>query len=72
MSMMASGLHFSHGDVLLFKELQPSSAGALAGAALVLFALAVFERWLAATRLVLSARWNQKCALNDVHRSSHH
>jgi copper transporter 1 len=66
MSMMASGLHFATGDVLLFKQLQPSSAGALAGAALVLFVLAVFERWLAATRLVLNAKWHRKCVI-DLH-----
>jgi copper transporter 1 len=56
---MASALHFAGGDALVFSALTPRSPGALAGAALVLFALALFERWLAAARGVLDARWRE-------------
>lgn len=60
-SSMMSGLHTSGGDTLLFNSLRPTSPGALAGAALVLFAIAVLERWLAATRIVLDANWHKRC-----------
>jgi copper transporter 1 len=59
-STMTSFLHFAGGDMLLFHSLHPSSPGALAGAALVLFLIAVFERWLAAFRGAMDARWRER------------
>jgi copper transporter 1 len=63
---MMSGLHTSGGDTLLFNSLRPTSPGALAGAALVLFAIAVLERWLAATRIVLDANWHKRCVVSHL------
>lgn len=53
-------LHFTPGDYLYFKNWQPTSAGAMAGACIGLVVLALFERWLAATRGVLDLHWRQR------------
>ena len=60
MVMMTPWLHFVGGDNLLFKTLHPSSHGALAGACIILGLVAIFERWIAATRGVLEARWARR------------
>ncbi|EIN13571.1 hypothetical protein PUNSTDRAFT_79204 [Punctularia strigosozonata HHB-11173 SS5] len=59
-AMMTPFLHFTSGDALFFKAWTPSSAGALAGASIGLFFLAVFERWLAAMRGVLAIHWHKR------------
>ncbi|KAJ7073225.1 CTR copper uptake transporter [Mycena belliarum] len=68
MGMMAT-MHFTPiagADTLWFAGWAPRSAGGLLGACLGLFALAVFERWVAARRAVLSAAWARQArqALN--------
>jgi len=60
MGMMTPWLHFTGGDNLFFKSLTPSSKGALAGAALVLFFIAVFERFLAAKRVACELEWRER------------
>lgn len=57
---MTPWLHFKGGDNLFFKSLHPSSHGAIAGACIVLVALAVFERWVAAMRGMLEKHWRQR------------
>ena len=58
--MMTPWLHFTGGDNLFFKSLAPNSKGAIAGAALVLFVIAVFERFLAAQRVALEMKWKER------------
>lgn len=60
MMMMVPYLHFTGGDNLLFKTLTPSSHGAIAGACLILVALALLERWFATVRSRLSVHWHQR------------
>lgn len=60
MGMMTPWLHFTGGDNLFFKSLAPNSKGAIAGAALVLFVIAVFERFLAAQRVALEMKWKER------------
>jgi len=60
MDMMTPYLHFTGGDNLLFKTWTPSSHGAIAGACIGLVALAIFERWIAAMRGILSAHWRRR------------
>ncbi|KAL5534321.1 hypothetical protein ACEPAG_783 [Sanghuangporus baumii] len=60
MMMMTPYLHFSGGDNLFFKDIAPSSKGAIAGAAIILFFLAVFERYIVAMRSVMEARWRER------------
>jgi solute carrier family 31 (copper transporter), member 1 len=62
MTMMIPWLHFAGGDNLLFKSLHPSSRGAIAAACIVLIAIAVFERWVAAMRGSLEAHWRHRHA----------
>jgi copper transporter 1 len=59
--MMIPWLHFGGGDNLFFKSLYPSSPGALVGASIVLFLLAIFERWLSAVRVQMEAHWRERC-----------
>jgi len=56
---MVPWLHFSGGDNLLFQSWHPVSKGAIAGASIGLFLFAIFERWLAAMRGVMEARWRR-------------
>ncbi|KJA25952.1 hypothetical protein HYPSUDRAFT_36796 [Hypholoma sublateritium FD-334 SS-4] len=62
MSMMIPYLHFTGGDYLFFDVWQPKSPGALAGACVGLIVLALFERWLAATRVMFASYWEQRAA----------
>ncbi|TDL28568.1 hypothetical protein BD410DRAFT_811659 [Rickenella mellea] len=58
--MMTPWLHFNGGDFLYFQHLAPSSNGAIAGASIALFLLAVFERFAAGMRGTMERRWRQK------------
>lgn len=53
-------LHFATGDYLYLKTWQPTSAGAIAGACIGLVVLALFERWLTATRATLDLHWHKR------------
>ncbi|KAG8946174.1 hypothetical protein FRC04_012029 [Tulasnella sp. 424] len=59
---MVSHLHFSNpfADTLWFKEWVPGSKGALVGACIGLFVLALVERLLAGMRGVMEAWWRKK------------
>jgi copper transporter 1 len=59
-SMMTPFLHFTGGDYLFFKSLQPTSRGAIAGACIVLVLLAILERVLSAARGAMEAQWRHK------------
>ena len=58
--MMIPWLHFAGGDNLFFKTLHPSSGGAIAGACIVLVALAILERWVSGMRANLDGYWRKK------------
>ncbi|CCM02199.1 uncharacterized protein FIBRA_04279 [Fibroporia radiculosa] len=60
MDTMTPYLHFTGGENLLFKTWTPSSHGAIAGACIGLVALAIFERWVSAMRLLLVCHWRQR------------
>jgi len=58
--MMTPWFHFSTGDPVWFDTWMPTSKGALAGACIGLFLLAVVERWIAAMRAVVEVWWKRK------------
>ena len=58
--MMVPWLHFTRGDNLYFASWHPTSPGAITGACIGLVLLALFERWLAATRGILEAHWRRR------------
>ncbi|KAJ7319324.1 CTR copper uptake transporter [Mycena albidolilacea] len=60
--MMMPYLHFTRGDILWFAGWVPQSAGALAGACIGLFILAIVDRWLAAVRGMMEAHWREAAA----------
>ncbi|KAF5353250.1 hypothetical protein D9756_007777 [Leucocoprinus leucothites] len=53
-------LHFQGRDVLWFQGWVPQTKGAMAGACLGVFLLAIFDRWLSAMRVVAEAYWNKR------------
>ncbi|KAJ6566154.1 Ctr copper transporter family-domain-containing protein [Mycena capillaripes] len=57
--MMMPYLHFTRGDVLWFAGWVPQSAGAMFGACIGLFILALVDRWLAAVRGMMDAHWRE-------------
>ncbi|EIN05663.1 hypothetical protein PUNSTDRAFT_106633 [Punctularia strigosozonata HHB-11173 SS5] len=65
-------LHFTTGDILWFLGWVPKSTGAMVGACIGLFLLAIFERWLAACRALGEAHWRMRAqiALSDKFNSS--
>jgi len=61
---MTAYLHFSPlSDTLWFQYWVPSSAGALFGACIGLFLLAIFERWIAAGRAIAEQSWHKSAQL---------
>ncbi|KIM37683.1 hypothetical protein M413DRAFT_20193 [Hebeloma cylindrosporum] len=65
-------LHFTPGDVIWFLGWVPQSRGAMAGASIGLFLLALVDRWLAAIRASAESHWRRRLnsAANDTKRSS--
>jgi len=55
--MMTPYLHFTRGDTLWLREIVPKSKGAVAGACIFLFVLAMFERFYASWSARTQARW---------------
>ena len=53
-------LHFTPGDNLWFMGWVPQSAGAMAGACIGLFLLALVERWITACRAVMEVHWTKR------------
>ncbi|KZT21703.1 hypothetical protein NEOLEDRAFT_1073073 [Neolentinus lepideus HHB14362 ss-1] len=54
---MTPWLHFAAGDNLIFEAWHPDSKGAIAGASIALVVFSILERWVAAFRAVMEARW---------------
>lgn len=63
---MVPWLHITGGDVLLFENIRPTSAGAIAAASIVLASIAIFERWVSAVRGILEDKWRMKCAFHKL------
>jgi len=57
MMMMVPYLHFTPGDNLFFDTVAPSSAGAIFAACLILFLLAILDRYVRAARRGLERRF---------------
>ncbi|KLO18684.1 hypothetical protein SCHPADRAFT_819296 [Schizopora paradoxa] len=53
-------LHFTTGDNLFFLGWVPKSTGAMIGACIALFLLAIIERWIAACRSLMEAHWRKR------------
>ena len=53
-------LHFTPGDVMWFLGWVPQSRGAMVGASIGLFLLALVERWLAAIRASAESHWRRR------------
>ena len=53
-------LHFTPGDILWFEGWVPKSTGAMIGACIGLFLLAMVERWVSAMRGVMEGYWRAK------------
>jgi Ctr copper transporter family protein len=60
MGNMIMYLHFTIGDNLWFLGWAPRSAGAMAGACIGLFMLAIAERWFVAMRGVMEEHWSTR------------
>ena len=58
--MMKPWLHFTGGDYLYFSTVAPSSHGAITGAAIVLFVIALLDRFVFAIRGVMGQRWKKR------------
>lgn len=57
---MNAWLHFGKSDYLLFETWRPSSNGAIAGTCTAIFALAIFDRSLAALRRTREDHWRTR------------
>jgi solute carrier family 31 (copper transporter), member 1 len=57
---MVPWLHFTPGDVLLFQDWAPTTPGAVFGACVGLFMLAIIDRWLAALRRFMEIWWAER------------
>lgn len=53
-------LHFTPGDNLWFLGWVPQTAGAMVGACIGLFLLALVDRWIAACRAVMDVHWSKR------------
>ncbi|KAG9128297.1 hypothetical protein FRC07_001232 [Ceratobasidium sp. 392] len=58
--MMIPYLHFTPGDALFFKEWVPKSPGAVGGACVGMFALAIIQRCISAMRGVMDQHWKHR------------
>lgn len=68
--MMVPYLHFTPGDILWFQGWVPESAGAMVGACIGLFMLALIDRWLAAMRRVMEGHWARKAQILYAKKNS--
>lgn len=57
---MLTFLHFTPGDTLWFQGWVPASSGAMVGACIGLFFLAVVDRWMGACRAVMEVHWRTR------------
>ncbi|KAF7980532.1 hypothetical protein HWV62_37663 [Athelia sp. TMB] len=56
-------LHFVPGDNLWFLGWVPESAGAMVGACIGLFLLALVDRWIAACRAIMEVHWSKRAQM---------
>jgi len=63
MGNMLMYFHFTIGDNLWFLGWAPHKAGAMAGACIALFMLAIAERWLVAMRGVMEDHWSTRAQI---------
>ncbi|KAI0277560.1 Ctr copper transporter family-domain-containing protein [Russula aff. rugulosa BPL654] len=73
MGNMIMYLHFKIGDNLWFYGWAPGTAGAMAGACIGLFMLAMAERWLVAMRGVMEEHWSMRAQIalsNKLNKTS--
>ncbi|KAG7451721.1 copper transporter, partial [Guyanagaster necrorhizus] len=61
--MMVAYLHFTPGDILWFQGWVPKSVGAMVGACIGLFLLALIDRWVAAMRRVMDGHWAKRAEM---------
>jgi len=57
---MVPFMHFQAGSPIWFLEWMPTTTGAVVGASIGLFLLAIVERWLSAMRIVMEAWWRRR------------
>ncbi|KAF5362636.1 hypothetical protein D9758_009627 [Tetrapyrgos nigripes] len=70
--MMKTYFHFTPGDILFFQGWVPSSNGAMVGACIGLFLLAIIERWVNACRGCMEVFWGRRAQIiyaNQLNRS---
>ncbi|KIJ64232.1 hypothetical protein HYDPIDRAFT_90731 [Hydnomerulius pinastri MD-312] len=65
MGNMLTYLHFTSGDTLWFLGWVPKSAGAMIGACIGLFLLAILDRWLATCRALMEFHWSASILVAD-------
>jgi len=73
MGNMLMYLHFTIGDNLWFFGWAPGTAGAMAGACIGLFMLAIAERWVVAMRGVIEEHWSMHAQIvlsNKLNKTS--
>ncbi|KAF9256527.1 hypothetical protein L218DRAFT_881534 [Marasmius fiardii PR-910] len=58
--------HFTPGDILWFEGWVPQSNGAMVGACIGLFLLALVDRWAAACRGIMEAHWRTRAQIAYV------
>jgi len=68
--MMKPYIHFTPGDILFFSTWVPTTPGAFFGACLALFAVALFERFVAAIGRVVEAQWTSSPFSDTTPRKS--
>lgn len=59
--IMKSYLHSTSSDVIWFLRWVPQSRGAMAGAGIGLFLLALIDKWLTAIRASAESYWRRRC-----------
>ncbi|KAF9241278.1 Ctr copper transporter family-domain-containing protein [Melanogaster broomeanus] len=63
-------LHFTSGDNLWFPGWVPKSAGAMVGACIGIFLLALLERWVAASRALIELHWSTRASILVADKSN--
>ncbi|KIK93308.1 hypothetical protein PAXRUDRAFT_145356 [Paxillus rubicundulus Ve08.2h10] len=70
MGNMLPYLHFTPGDTLWFLGWVPNTTGAMVGACIGLFLLALVERWVAACRALMEVHWRTSILIADRSNNS--
>ncbi|KAH9926640.1 CTR copper uptake transporter [Epithele typhae] len=67
---MLMWFHFTPGDILWFYGWVPRSTGAMVGACIGLFLLAMVDRWISAARAVMEAHWSKRAQIVQADRAN--